>query len=137
MKEPSKSRIKQIVSDIIENAQKRQERWERDSVDIDGQPKFHDVSSSMAALERSYSDPLEEKLETYLKACSHEEIIGLMTLMYIGRDSRDTKLSNPSEHFSKRFIEFSNWEKDIAIDQMMEKGPFYDYLKSGLKLLNM
>lgn len=125
----------QIFRDIIHFAEARE--------------KAHDLAKSENGIFEKAIDfklsPAEEaaevSLKNYMDSLTFEDIKMLQVVMYLGRDrDHDKTLSTPLEIYNDYFKYFDGmgWHsKEIEINQVIEKAPLADYLKSGLEILNV
>ncbi|MCS0674626.1 DUF3775 domain-containing protein [Cytobacillus firmus] len=82
----------------------------------------------------------ESQLDDYVSTLGYDDIMMLQTVMYLGRD-RDYDRSQSSEEIYQEYLNYlkenGTNDKDIEANQMTEKGPLGDYLKSGLEILGV
>ena len=104
---------------------------------LESSSKIEDVFHKNRSVDTFRKKPSVIELEKYLAYCSFEEVIGLMTVMYIGRDNYEIDAEDPNQLFTDRYNEFHKWEKHIAIDQMTSKLPLAKYLQRGMELLKL
>jgi|SRR5699024_519354 len=79
-------------------------------------------------------------LDNYLQSLNYDDVKMLQTVMYLGRDQDYDKSLPPHLIYKKEFDHFdkSGWvSKEVEINQMTEKVPLADYLKSGLAILEV
>jgi len=130
-------RIKEIIIETITLAEKLNVEYlnppERDEI----------VVKNLPSLERYYNDPARIALNDFMDSCSKEELIGLMAVMYLGREGGEFSESGPIDEieanqlFDRYYQESSNYEKNNAIRQMISKTPLSIYLQKGVSLLNL
>ena len=48
----------------------------------------------------------------FLNALPAEKVLGLMTIMYIGRDNDEEDAEDKNALYEKRYQEFANWKKE-------------------------
>jgi hypothetical protein len=98
----------------------------------------------------------------HLNEISHDELMIINAVMYIGRDERDPEELEGIDEFENyhelqeeaeqngvfdspqkkifdylRIVKGSKESKDITIDMMIEKSPFPEYMARGIKILNL
>lgn len=81
----------------------------------------------------------EKALNNYLEEQDYEVIKNIMVFMYLGRDKINDEAQCPEEIFKQQREGFENdWdEKDVLIDQITSKMQLDEYLRNGLKILEI
>jgi len=86
-------------------------------------------------------DKSESQLEKYMSSLDFETIKIIQTIMYLGKDEEYNKNDTPQQIYTKERSNFDHqgWNKDknVEINQMVEKVPFDQYLLNGFKILNI
>lgn len=85
-------------------------------------------------------DALTKDLRNYLMSLDFEAIKTIQIIMYLGRNKDYNKELSPEEIFlnEKSFFEEQGWkDKFIEVDQITQKMPLDDFLKSGLEILKV
>lgn len=82
----------------------------------------------------------EKELVELLESLDFESVKIIQTIMYIGRD----RYYNESDEYELRYskyresLDLNGWnDKDIEIDQIVEKLPLDEYLKDGFEILGI
>ncbi|MFQ6860954.1 MAG: DUF3775 domain-containing protein [Beduini sp.] len=85
------------------------------------------------------SDPFVNQMEDILNKLSFEEVMSLQTIMYLGRDGGYDKNLTPDEIYDIWFKSISSTknDKEIEINQMVEKFTLGEYLKRGYEILGI
>jgi len=94
-------------------------------------------SPSFDLIEDMYDNPDRIAIIEYLTSCSIEELIGLMTVMYIGRDNDKFDAKDHNKLFIERYQGFKRDDKKEVIHQMIGKFTLSTNLKKGLVLLKL
>lgn len=126
----------QIFRDVIHFAEARKKAYDLTKLE-NGRifEKASEFKLSPAELETEVS------LKNYMNSLAFEDIKMLQVVMYLGREhDHDKTLSTPLEIYNDyfKYIAGNGWHsKEREINQMKEKMPLADYLKSGLEILNI
>ena len=85
------------------------------------------------------SDPFVNQMEDILNKLSFEEVMSLQPIMYLGRDGGYDKNLTPDEIYDIWFKSISSTknDKEIEINQMVEKFTLGEYLKRGYEILGI
>lgn len=127
----------QIFKDVISLA----EAWKiaHDTSGFEGGSiKEHRDFEKTSAGQRIQSK--KDALNNYMGSLNFDDVKMLQTIMYLGRDCDYDKTQSPLDIYNDHFgyIGGSGWKtKDIEINQMTEKLPLADYLRSGLEILGI
>ena len=106
--------LKQLADGAIIYADKLEEEWKRNSVDENGQPKFHSDDDCWKALIKSFDNPNEVKLKQYFENCSDHDVYAIMVLMYIGRDYRNDEIDDVGIAFKRKCEEIGGFGHDCG-----------------------
>lgn len=93
-----------------------------------------------ATAEGQKINALAIELDDYLHSLDFDEVKMLQTVMYLGRDQDYDKSLPPHLIYENEFnyFEKNGWvSKEVEINQMTEKLPLANYLKSGLDILKV
>lgn len=115
---------KTVVNEIIrlaENAREARSAKHRDAEAVD----VCDVSPEELA-----NLPEEDKLREFILGLSDAEKADLMAVMWLGR----SVAGESSENFDN-LVRLAFENLDIATDYVIEKAPFTDYLREGMRKL--
>lgn len=128
---------KQIFRDAIRLA----ENWRNahDSSSFEG-GSISEIQAFEATAEGQKINALAIELDDYLQSLDFDEVKMLQTVMYLGRDQDYDKSLPPHLIYENEFdyFEKDGWvSKEVEINQMTEKMPLADYLKSGLDILKV
>jgi predicted transcriptional regulator len=124
--------LKDKIGQVIELAPKETKSNKENILD-----EFISVSKGIAAYEKSLSDPRLNALESLLESFEQNDVLGILTVMYVGRDNTEEEIDNPDEFYKIKYSHFSMMSKEDAIDSITEKTPLKRYLENGLKLLKV
>ncbi|HAK43515.1 MAG TPA: hypothetical protein DCM59_13465 [Clostridium sp.] len=81
-----------------------------------------------------------EGLRAYLLESDFEVVKVAQTIMYIGRDKYYLENSTPEQiyRYNREFFDKQGWNtQGIEVGQMVGKGPVFEYLKMGFKILEI
>lgn len=128
---------KQILRDVISLA----DTWRNahDSYGFEG-GSITEMRAFESTPEGQRINALAIKLVNYLQSLDYDDIKMLQTVMYLGRDQDYDKSLTPHFIYQNEFDYFKKhgWvSKEVEINQMTEKLPLADYLKSGLDILKV
>lgn len=128
---------KQIFRDTIRLA----ENW-RNAYDISTFEggSISEIHAFEATAEGQKINAFAIELDDYLQSLDFDEVKMLQTIMYLGRDKDYDKSLPPHLIYENEFnyFEKNGWvNKEVEINQMTEKIPLADYLKSGLDILKV
>lgn len=125
----------QIFRDVIHFAEAREKAYDLTKLENGIFEKASEFKLSPA------EQAAEVSLKNYMNSLTFEDIKMLQVVMYLGRErDYDKTLSTPLEIYNDyfKYIGGNGWHsKEIEINQMREKMPLADYLKSGLEILNI
>lgn len=83
----------------------------------------------------------ERNLRIYIESLDYETIKTLQVIMYLGRDMDYDREDTPDLilHKQRKHFDSLGWnkDKDIEVNQMVEKIPLGEYLRNGLEILNI
>lgn len=82
----------------------------------------------------------EKDLTDFLNSLDFEVIKALQTIMYVGRDASLAESDGTYSYQSVReLLDRQGWnhEKDVEVNQMVEKADLEKYLKKGFEKLNI
>jgi hypothetical protein len=82
----------------------------------------------------------EDALNNYMTNLNFDDVKMLQTVMYLGRDHDYDKSLSPLDIYNDHleYLGRDGWNsKEIECNQMTEKIPLADYLKTGLEILNV
>ncbi|MFZ7942522.1 hypothetical protein [Neobacillus sp. 19] len=127
----------QIIRDVIYLA----ESWKNlhDSSGFEGS-SLKEIREFEATPTGRKIQAAEDALYSYMMALSVEDVKMLKAIMYLGRDRDYDKSLSPFEIYNDYFeyIGKGGWKsKEIGVNQMTEKMPLANYLKSGLNILEV
>ncbi|WP_252502693.1 DUF3775 domain-containing protein [Sporosarcina sp. Marseille-Q4943] len=127
----------QIFRDVIRLA----ETWKNahDSSGFEG-GSITEMLAFEATSEGRKINELAIELDNYLQSLNYDDIKMLQTVMYLGRDQDYDGSLHPHLIYKNEFDYFEKhgWvSKEVEINQMTEKLPLADYLKSGLDILKV
>lgn len=127
----------QIFRDVIGLAEDRVLVSERSGFDGGTINEIHEFRRTP---EGRKVDVAEASLSDYLFSLSFDDVKMIQTVMYLGRDREYDLSSTPLEIYNEfnEYLDRHGWEsKEIEANQILEKGPLADYLKSGLEILDV
>lgn len=80
-----------------------------------------------------------KKLDEYVEALDFDVIKEMQVVIYVGRDWDKEDSLSPEEYYQSVREDFDRrWNtKEVETYQMLQKIHFVDYLKAGIKYLNL
>lgn len=129
--------LKDVFRKVIELSEKRKKAMTDSREDYE--LRVTDIDN---LIEKAMVESEEDRnLREYLESLDYETIKTLQIVMYLGRDQNYNENDTPEELFRKMREHFDElgWheDKELEINQMIEKAPLDKYLKDGLRILKI
>jgi hypothetical protein len=127
----------QIFRDVVNLAQACKSAIDLSGFEGGSVKEFYEFQKTIPAQKIQVA---EDALNDYMVKLSFDDVKMLQTVMYLGRDRDYDKSQTPIEIFNDylNYLGKNGWNtKEIEINQMTEKAPLADYIRSGLEILNV
>lgn len=131
-----------IFKVVIDMADERYKEYkaEFDKADTDGDGIVEYTLSDIGNIDDLAMKGKEKELFDYLNSLDYEVIKALQVIMYIGRDSSCMEDDGTySYERTRKSFDSTGWndDKSIEVDQMVQKIHLNEYLRNGLKKLEI